>query len=49
MDKLLNQIGKDARRITFCIQNESNYYLLYSVIELLLPDMCKSPMQRKVS
>lgn len=39
MDKLLNLIGKDARRITFCIQNESNYYLLYSVIELLLPDM----------
>ena len=49
MDNLLNLIGKDARRITFCIQNESNYYLLYSVIELLLPDMRQSPMQRKVS
>lgn len=39
MESLLTLIGKEARRVTFSIQSGTNYYMLFSVIELLQPDM----------
>ena len=39
MEPILNLIGKKARRVTFSIQSDNNYYMLFSVIELLQPDM----------
>ena len=39
MEPILNLIGKEARRVTFRIQSDNNYYMLFSVIELLQPDM----------
>ena len=39
METILNLIGKEARRVTFSIQSDNNYYMLFSVIELLQPDM----------
>ena len=32
-------IGKEVRRITFSLHKDGKYYLVYSVIEELLPDM----------
>lgn len=39
METISNLIGKEARRVTFSIQSESSYNMLFSVIELLEPDM----------
>lgn len=39
METILKLIGKEARRVTFSIQSDNNYYMLFSVIELLQPDM----------
>ena len=38
-NNLLHQIGKDFRRITFSLQKGSDYYVLFSVLELLEEDM----------
>jgi len=38
-NNLLNQVGKEFRRITFSLQKDSDYYVIFSVLELLEEDM----------